>query len=64
MKNQNLKKSKKKKRKHAKTPKNNEKVSGDLLNFRKKAPRRKVKVEININSAAFQGHGQDFKLFS
>ena len=41
MKNQNLKKSKKKKRKHAKTPKNNEKVSGDLLNFRKKLSKPK-----------------------
>jgi hypothetical protein len=32
--------------------------------FKKKAPRRKVKVDITINFDAFKGNSQGFKIFS
>lgn len=59
------------KSKHHKKNKNHKKKHGEAKHpqtpaqvFRKKAPRRKVNPEITINSSAFQGSGNEFKLFS
>ena len=59
-----------KKHKKSKQPvKVKQEISGktafmDPQGYRKKAPRRKVKVEIDINFKAFKGKGSEFKLFS
>lgn len=62
MKSKKLKNKLKKKKlaKHKKTP---TAISPQLASFRKKAPRRKVNIEISINSQAFKGQGSVFKLF-
>jgi len=39
-------------------------ISPQVSQFRKKAPRKKVSVEISINSQAFKGKCSEFKLFS
>lgn len=54
----NTKKKKKPKNKHKK--KQGKEKSTE---FRKKAPRRKVTVEVQITPSAFKGHGSNFKLF-
>jgi hypothetical protein len=50
---------KKKESKHKKPE-----ISPQISQFRKKAPRKKVAIEISINSQAFKGKYSEFKLFS
>lgn len=56
-------KNKLKKKKLAKHKKSSNAISPQQALFRKKAPRRKVNIEISINSQAFKGQGSVFKLF-
>lgn len=61
-KNKGKKKGQKKHKTHEKTPGKSPFTVNQ--NLRKKAPRRKVQVEININYKAFKGKGSNFKVFS
>ena len=65
MKSKNTHKEKKqKKHKKGKKKEKIQKEGAPAQEYRKKAPRRKVKVEIEINKKAFKGTGSTYKLFS